>query len=57
MSGFHDKMSSPVKIMESLKRGVKVGENTVVDAESIFLRTLVVGQQRQLPLAPVFSYQ
>ena len=39
-SGFHAKMSSPVKTMDYLKRGVKMGEKTVFDAESIFLRTL-----------------
>ena len=54
-SGFHAKMSRPVKIMEYLKRGVKM--ETVFDAESIFLRILMAGQQRQLPLAPIFSYQ
>ena len=56
-SSFHAKMSSPVKTMEYLKRGVKVGEKTVFDAESIFLRILMVGQQRHLQLAPIFSYQ
>ena len=56
-SGFHAKMSSPVNTMEYLKRGVKVGEKTVFDAESIFLRILMVGQQRHLQLAPIFSYQ
>ena len=39
-SGFHAKMSSPVKTMEYMKRGVKMGEKTVFDAESIFLRIL-----------------
>ena len=39
-SGFHATMSSPVKIMDYLKRGVKMGEKTVFDAESIFLRIL-----------------
>ena len=47
-SGFHVKMSSPVNTMEYLKRGIKVGEKTVFDAESIFMRTLMVGQKRQL---------
>ena len=48
-SGFHAKMSSPVKTMDYLKRGVKMGEKTVFDAESIFLRMLTA--------APIFSYQ
>ena len=39
-SGFHAKMSSPVKTMDYLKRFVKIGERTVFDAESIFLRIL-----------------
>ena len=56
-SGFHAKMSSPVKTMEYLKRVVKLGEKTVFDAESIFLRILMVGQQWQLQLTPIFSYQ
>ena len=30
---------------------------TVFDTESIFLRILIVGQQRHLQLAPIFSYQ
>ena len=30
---------------------------TVFDSESIFLRILMVGQQRHLQLAPIFSYQ
>ena len=47
-SGFHVKMSSPVNTMEYLKRGIKLGEKTVFNAESIFMRTLMVGQQRQL---------
>ena len=56
-SDFHANMSCPVKTMEYLKRGIKVGEKTVFDTESIFLRILMVGQQLQLQLAPIFSHQ
>ena len=56
-SGFHAKMSSQVKIMEYLKAVQNVGEKTVFNDESIFLCILIVGQQRQLQLAPIFSYQ
>ena len=56
-SGYHAKMSTPVNTMEYLKRGVEVEEKTVLDAESIFLRIMMVGQQRQLQLGPIFSYQ
>ena len=38
--GFHAEMSSPVKTVDYLKRGVKMGKKTVFDAESIFLRIL-----------------
>ena len=37
-----------VQLRLYLKRGITVGEKTVFDAESIFLRILIVGQQRQL---------
>lgn len=56
-SRFHGKISSPVKTMEQLKRGMKVGGKTVFDLEAIFLRILMVGQQRQLQLAPIFQYE
>ena len=53
--GFHAKLSSPVNTMEHLKRGVKIGDKVVFDIESIFLRLLVVGQQRQRELLPIFG--
>ncbi len=56
-SNFHGKNSGTVKTMEQLKRGVKVGGKTVFDLESIFIRLLMVGQQRQLQLAPIFKYE
>ena len=49
-TGFHAKLSSPVNIIEHLKRGVKIGDKVVFDLESIFLRLLVVGQQREMEL-------
>ena len=52
-SGFHAKCQ--VQRRPYLKRGVKVGEKTLFVVESIFLRILMVGQQRQL--LPIFSYQ
>jgi hypothetical protein len=55
--GFHAKIFSQVKTMERLKRGLKVGEQTVFDLEAIFLRILMVGQQRQLQLETIFQYE
>ena len=56
-SGFRVKISSHVKTMEQLKRGMKVGDKTTFDLETIFLRLLMVGQKRQLQLAPIFQYE
>ncbi|XP_068225089.1 uncharacterized protein [Palaemon carinicauda] len=56
-SGFHAKLSSPIKTMEQLKHGIKVGNKTVFDMEAIFLRLLMVGQQRQLQLESIFQYE
>ena len=56
-TGFHAKLSSPVNAMEHLKRGVKIGDKVVFDLESIFLRLLVVGQQCEMELLPIFGYE
>jgi len=36
---------------------MKVGDKTAFDLETIFLRLLMVGQKRQLQLAPIFQYE
>ena len=56
-TGVHAKLSSPVLTMQHLKRGVKIGDKVVFDLESIFLRLLVVGQQREMELLPTFGYE
>ena len=43
--------------MEHLKRGVKIGDKVVFDLESIFLRLLIVGQQHDMELMPIFGYE
>ena len=55
--GVHATTSSSVKTMENMKKGVKVGEKTIFELETIFLRLLTVGQQRQIQLAPIFMYE
>jgi hypothetical protein len=42
-SGFHATISSPLKTMENIKKGVKVGDKTIFDLETIFLRLLTIG--------------
>ena len=54
---FHAKLGSPVKTMEKLKHGIKIGEQVVFDLESIFFRLLLVGQQREMELLPIFGYE
>ena len=56
-AGFHAKLCSPVKTMEKLKHGIKMGDQVVFDLESIFLRLLLVGQQREMELQPIFGYE
>ena len=38
-------------------KGVKIGDKVVFDLESIFLRLLIVGQQRDMELMPIFGYE
>ena len=56
-AGFLAKLSSPVKPMEKLKHGIKIGDQVVFYLESIFLRLLLVGQQREMELLPIFGYE
>ena len=42
--------------MEHLKPGVKIGDKVVFDIESIFLHLLVVGQQHEMEILPIFGY-
>ena len=43
--------------MEHLKRGVKIGDKVMFDLEFIFLRLLVVGQQREMELQLILGYE
>ena len=43
--------------MEKLKHGIKIGDQVVFDLESIFLRLLLVGQQHEMELLPIFGYE
>ena len=56
-SGFHGNMSREMKTMEHLKRGMIVGEKRVFYLETIFLRLHMVGQKRQLQLAPISQHE
>ena len=55
--GFHNRLTNRVKTMETMKRGVVVGEKTVYDMEALFSRLLIVGQSRNINLATVFEYE
>ncbi len=58
-NGLYNPISSPIKTMSVLKQQIK-GNNkvrSVIDLESIFLRMLMIGQQRQMELGPLFTYE
>lgn len=56
--GFYDPISSPIKTMSILKKKVKVNDaRPAIDLENIFLRLLMIGQQRQMELKPLFAYE
>ena len=55
--GFRNRLKNRVKTMETMKRGVVVGEKTVYDMEVLFSRLLIVGQSRNISLATVFEYE
>ena len=52
-AGIHAKLSSPEKTMKKLR----IGDQVVFDLESIFLRLLLVGQQREMELLSIFGYE
>ena len=55
-AGFHAKLSSPVKTMAKLKHVIKIGDQVVFDLDTIFIRLLLVGQQRERELLSIFGY-
>ncbi len=56
-NGFHDPISSPIKTMEMLKTNVKTKPKSTLNLETLFLRILLLGQQRHLELRPMFNYE
>ena len=55
-TGFHATVSSSIKTMRHIKKGVKVRDRMIFDLEMIFFRLQTVGQHRQMKLAPIFQY-
>lgn len=56
--GFYEPISSPIKTMEVVKKkNVSNKTRPVIDLENIFLRLLMIGQQRQMELRPLFSHE
>ena len=56
-TGFHATVSSSIKIMKHIKKGVKMGDKNIFNLETIFFRLLTVGQQQQMKLGPIFQYE
>lgn len=56
--GFYGTISSPVKTMSVLSKQMKASKKQpCIDLETIFLRLLMIGQQRQIELEPLFAYE
>ena len=56
--GFYNAISSQIKTMCALKAHVKGNKaRPIIDLENIFLRLLMIGQQRQVELGPLFAYE
>ena len=55
-NGFFNPISSPITTMSVSKKQVKDKQfRLVIDLESIFLRLLMIGQQRQMEIEPLFA--
>ena len=48
--------SGEMKTMETMKNGIKVGDAMIHDMEALFIRLLIVGQNRKISLVSVFEY-
>ena len=56
--GFYKAIRNPIKTMCVLKQHIKSSKaKPVVDLENIFLRLLMIGQQQQVELGPLFAYE
>ena len=56
-AGFHAPISSPIKTMKHIEKGLQVGDKMIFDLQTIFLTLLTLGQQRHMKLAPIFQYE
>ena len=54
---FYKPLKNGVVTMESMKKGVKVGEHHVYDAEKLYGRLLVLSQSRKIQLESIFSFE
>ena len=48
--------ASGLKVLESIKCGVTIGDKTLYDMASLFCRLITVGQHRQVELQTLFDY-
>ena len=56
-SGFYKPLKKKVITLETIKKGVEIGDKTVYDMENLYGCMLVVSQQRKLDLEKVFAYE
>ena len=55
--GFHKPVHMQVHTMEIMKKGLKVGDQTIYKLEKLYGRLLVISTKRNMPLQVVFSFE
>ena len=55
--GFYSTIHSKVVTMETLKKGVKIGDQSIYDMEKLFGRLLVISQKRDVTLESMLRFE
>lgn len=56
-AGFYKPIQSKVTTMESMKKGIKLGDKTIYDMEKLYGRLLVLSQKRDITLENLLSFE
>ncbi|MES9884700.1 MAG: hypothetical protein ABW185_27970 [Sedimenticola sp.] len=56
-TGFYNAIHAKVVTMETMKRGVKVGDKTVYDMEKLYARLLILSQRRDVSLDKLLCFE
>jgi hypothetical protein len=56
-TGFYKAIHSKVVTMETMKKGIKIGDKTIYDMEKLYGRLLVISQRRDITLESLFCFE